>query len=246
MAGSKLRKSITKSLNPIEAGKAVGSSLVKDLGVAGWEDTWAQIYGKLGEEHHKAGKTTLEAQKEEKKEAPKTIFGGDLAPGEWLDLMGVTSPVKTTEKAKLAKKAPNEEQPKEQKKNAAPGIDYHREVATSSDRALTRQHTEVEQRIGEVMNELKRIVESSNKIIQDEFGKVTVEQTPTEVGKYHVNFLDWMLITLQTARQKVEDSGAWLSAMKSKKDKKGYWGMFKKHGTSFGMSNERQVATQTG
>ncbi len=220
---------------------------MRDLGIAGFEETYAQVAALQGQDHHKSLSTNkAEAPKEEQKEAPKTIFGGDLAPGEWLYLIGITSPVKASETAKQAKKAPHEEQPKEQKKNAAPGIDYHREVATSSDRALTRQHTEVEQRIGEVMNELKRIVESSNKIIQDEFGKVTVEQTPTEVGKYHVNFLDWMLITLQTARQKVEDSGAWLSTMKSKKDKKGYWGMFKKHGTSFGMSNERQVATQTG
>jgi hypothetical protein len=44
----------------------------------------------------------------------------------------------------------------------------------------------------------------------------------------------------------VEDSGAWLSAMSGKKGKKTYWSEFKKHGTSFGMSNERSVATQTG
>jgi hypothetical protein len=55
-----------------------------------------------------------------------------------------------------------------------------------------------------------------------------------------------MLTVIRGARMKVEDSGAWLSTMQGKKGKKNYWAMFKKHGTSFGMSNERQVATQTG
>jgi len=246
MAGSNLRKSLAKSLNPIEAGKAVGDALVKQGVIAGWEDTWAQVYGKLGEDHHKLGKDKSTPHKEEKKEAPKSLLGGDLAPGEWLDLIGITSPAKSSENAKQAHQTTQEEQPKEKYKNAEPGINYHREIVQSSETSNRRQLSEMEQKFEQIHDELKRLVESSNKIVQEEFAGVTLESTPKEVGKYHVNFLEWMLFAIQTARQKVEDSGAWLSAMKSKKDKKGYWGMFKKHGTSFGMSNERQVATQTG
>ena len=46
--------------------------------------------------------------------------------------------------------------------------------------------------------------------------------------------------------KKVEDSGAWLGKVQGKGAKKGYWGMFKQHGTTFGLSGERSVATQVG
>ncbi|HLD02068.1 MAG TPA: DUF5660 family protein, partial [Patescibacteria group bacterium] len=60
------------------------------------------------------------------------------------------------------------------------------------------------------------------------------------------NFFEWMLSVIRIARMKVEDSGAWMAALSSKKKGKGYWQMFKKHGTTFGMSHERNVSTQTG
>jgi hypothetical protein len=70
---------------------------------------------------------------------------------------------------------------------------------------------------------------------------------PKEVGKYHQNFFEWVLIQIQQARVRVEDSSSWLGAVNKKgQGQKGYGGMFKKHGTNFGMSNQRSVATQTG
>ena len=126
------------------------------------------------------------------------------------------------------------------------GIDYHREITHYAERAHHRENTELEQKVQEIVNELQRLVDSSSTLIQAEYQDVTVMQAPSEVGKYHLNFFDWMLSVIQNARMKVEDSGAWLSTMQSKKGKKNYWAMFKKHGTTFGMSNERQVSTQTG
>lgn len=126
------------------------------------------------------------------------------------------------------------------------GNEYHREITHYAERAHHREISEVEQRIQQVVAELQRLVDSSSTIIKAEFQDIAVMQTPTEVGKYHINFFDWMLSVIQNARMRVEDSGAWLASLQSKKGKKNYWAMFKKHGTSFGMSNERQVATQTG
>jgi hypothetical protein len=126
------------------------------------------------------------------------------------------------------------------------GIDYHREITHFAERAHHHENTELEQKVQEIVNELQRLVDSSSTLIQAEYQDIAVMQAPSEVGKYHVNFFDWMLSVIQNARMKVEDSGAWLTAMQSKKGKKNYWAMFKKHGTTFGMSNERQVSTQTG
>jgi hypothetical protein len=127
-----------------------------------------------------------------------------------------------------------------------PGISYKREMLHYREMAGRREYSEIDRKVQEIVIELQRLISSSDTVIRAEFQEIAVEQTPTEVGKYHINFFEWMLTVIRNARMKVEDSGAWLTAMQSKKGKRNYWAMFKKHGTTFGMSNERSVATQTG
>lgn len=126
-----------------------------------------------------------------------------------------------------------------------PGIDYRRDLLYGEKR-ITQENTQVIQvKIQEIVIELKRLTASS-KILQAEFKEITVEQRVEKPGKYHLSFFEWMLVVVRQARLKVEDAGAWLSATYAKKAKRNYWAMFKKHGTTFGLSGERVVATQTG
>lgn len=144
----------------------------------------------------------------------------------------------SAETKKRAEKAP-------QRIEAA--IDHHTDFVRSSERASKQETREIHQRLQEIMAELQKLVNSS-KVLQMEFAGVTVDQAPEQAGEYHLNFFDWLLLTIRQAREKVENSGAWLATGKKKNGKKGggYWDMFKKHGTTFGLSNERNVATQTG
>lgn len=126
-----------------------------------------------------------------------------------------------------------------------PGIDYRRNVLYG-ERKIAQENTQViEAKIQEVVIELKRLTASS-KILQAEFNEITVEQRVEKPGKYHLSFFEWMLSVVRQARVKVEDAGSWLTATYAKKAKRNYWAMFKKHGTTFGLSGERVVATQTG
>src|SRR3989344_3237438 len=126
-----------------------------------------------------------------------------------------------------------------------PGLDYRREVIDVV-RTGEKENTQVlNAKIAEILTELQKITAASAEIAI-EFKEVVVEQRIENPGEYHVTFFQWMLSLVKAARQKIEDSGAWLSVMKSKKKQKGYWTMFKKHGTTFGLSSERVVATQAG
>lgn len=127
----------------------------------------------------------------------------------------------------------------------APAIDYRREILDGAKYIGQKEHYEIKAKIQEIIVELKRIA-SSSKELQITFKEVVIEQRIQKPGKYHINFFDWVLTMLQIARMRIEDSGAWLATMKSKKGQKQYWNQFKQHGTSFGLSNERVVATQTG
>lgn len=156
---------------------------------------------------------------------------GDLTEGQAIDFS-------TASKTKTQKETPSYQ-------DIDPGFDYRREILYG-ERKIAQENTQVlETKIQEIVVELKRLTNSS-KMLEIEFREATVEQRIVNPGKYHISFFEWLLTVVKTARIKVEDSGAWLSMFQSKKAKRQYWNMFKKHGTTFGLSNERVVATQTG
>lgn len=154
---------------------------------------------------------------------------GDMKPGEAVNL-----------------KQKGYEKPEEKEKpHIEAGIDYKREIIYGTEMSERRNNRELETKLQEIVIELKRLA-SSSKVLQAEFREVTMEQRITKPGKYHVNFFEWVLTVVRSARMRVEDSGAWLSTMKNKKKSKSYWEQFKKKGTTFALSNERNVATQVG
>jgi len=125
------------------------------------------------------------------------------------------------------------------------GWDYTAEIIHAEKRISQTENRELNARVSEIIIELKKLAHSS-KELEIAFRDISVEQAPIMAGKYHLNFFEWMLSTIRSARMKMEDSANWASLFASKKGKREYWSLFKKHGTSFGLSGERTPATQTG
>lgn len=98
--------------------------------------------------------------------------------------------------------------------------------------------------IESVRAELKALA-SSIQSLNTEIKKAVAE-VPVDPGIYHVNFFERLRSILQVLREQVDDSRSWLTMSAGRKKKQGYWGMFKKHGTTFGLSNERSIATSAG
>lgn len=159
------------------------------------------------------------------KEKQKYV-SGDLQEGQELNLQ------------ELAEK-------KHEKREIEPGIDYSREIVHIGEQAVNRENQELEMQLREIMAEIKKLADSS-KELQMQFKEVAVEQHALKPGKYHKNFFQWLFSVIRTARMKVEDSGAWLAAMHSKKKSREYGALAKKYKTSFTLNNERTVATQVG
>lgn len=115
-------------------------------------------------------------------------------------------------------------------------------------RLWTYRDTETAREINELLEALKREVLAAQKISQSFLGdvaKITVEQAPAKTGVYHLNLLTWLLSLVREIREDLNLASTWLSAHNNKKAK-GYWGMFKKHGTGFAMSGERAIASSVG
>lgn len=125
-------------------------------------------------------------------------------------------------------------------------IDYRREILHGSERLSKQESYELKAQIEQIQMEIQQLLHST-KELEAVSKDVVVQHVPVRVGKYHKTFGAFVLAALHAARLKVEDSLACMSMVKGKgRKKQDYWGMFKQHGTTFGMSNERMVATQTG
>ena len=161
-------------------------------------------------------------------------LSGELRAGESLDLSNVN---------KQPQREPEAPQPD---RYVQPGIDYLREFRTVRERPIVTEDTrQIQGRIEQIIVELRKLTSRSSELAV-QFEKVTMEETPREPGTYHLNFFEWVFSVIQKARERIEESQTWLATFKSKKRERGYWNMFKKHGTTFGLSSERVVSTQTG
>ena len=195
--------------NPLKSLKGVGKSIAKSAGTATQEaarDMWNSILG---------------TGKYDKAASNKPKMGGDLTPGQAVDLQ------KAQEKT-----AP---------KNEAP-MNYFREIAQSGENTHMQEAAQMRQEVQAIIYELKRLA-SSTKAVQKDVEIAIGPSMPSKVGAYHKNFFEWMLIVIQDARKRVENAGAWLQTVKGKK--KGVFGRLKKNMNEL-MSGERSSSNQTG
>lgn len=102
----------------------------------------------------------------------------------------------------------------------------------------------LKQKIEVVRAELKTLA-TSLKSLNSEMQKAVME-IPVHPGIYHENFFERLRSILKVLREQIEDSRTWLATWSQRKQKKNFWGMYKKHGTQFGLSSERTLATQAG
>lgn len=106
---------------------------------------------------------------------------------------------------------------------------------------------EITQEVEAARAELKKATQELKKLGQDmaEVEKA-VDKMPVKPGVYHLTFFERLRQIIKFFRERIEESRTWLRLMTSKKKQKRYWTMYKKHGTKFGLSSERSVATQAG
>ncbi|MDO8515400.1 MAG: DUF5660 domain-containing protein [bacterium] len=125
---------------------------------------------------------------------------------------------------------------------------FHNTVIKNTQEVYNFEKEKEQQQIKQVLTNLAvevKNIQSQAAALSGDMNKITVEQIP-DPGKYHLNFFEWVLTMLRDIKKDIVKSRTWLSAFNSKKQKKGYWGMFKKHGMSFAMSDERSLATAAG
>lgn len=132
-----------------------------------------------------------------------------------------------------------------EKKDSATEKKEFRQTAYFEKVVFDQEKEKIKKEIEKLLHEIKTLALESTEV-QMEFSQISMEVVPPAPGAYHFNFFVHLLSLIKIARQKISESRTWLSLFKSKKKKKKYWAMFKKHGTKFALSGERGIATQAG
>jgi hypothetical protein len=105
--------------------------------------------------------------------------------------------------------------------------------------------TEMRRSMDEIRAEIQKLVKTS-KVVERTVKDASVDKTPVRPGKYHLSFFEFVLSVVKDATRKLEDTVHFGAIFTSKKKQRQYWSMYKKKGTTFGLSGERVVSTQTG
>lgn len=108
-----------------------------------------------------------------------------------------------------------------------------------------------EQKIGELRMQLQAIAVEIGKVAASTGNfatqvEISMIESPINPGVYHVIFFEKVLEFLQSFRKKIDQAVVWLGASNKRAEKKNYWSMYKKKGSSFLLSGESYAQRSAG
>ncbi len=156
----------------------------------------------------------------------KKPLSGDLTPGVSLEIADLFSG-KSKENEKLKAQLSTERNLHEEEKNL---------IKEKSDQLKLQLHA--------LMQEVLALAKTTQNL--GEQVEVASIQAPANPGVYHIVFFEKVLEFLKSFRQKIENAGLWLAASNKRAEKKNYWSMYKKKGSSFLLAPDHYLQRSAG
>lgn len=151
---------------------------------------------------------------------------GDLKPGESFEMNDVVSG-KEEENQKLRAQ-----------------ISLERTMNADQNRLALQKMNELRIQLQAISSEINKIaVSTSSLATQTEIAMIEVPQNP---GIYHIIFFEKVLEFLQSYRKKIDQAVVWLQSSNKRAQKKNYWSMYKKKGSSFLLSPDHFLQRSAG
>lgn len=210
-----------------------------------------------------SGEQSAEAKSRINYSEPTTVndelkaLGRGIIKSTWEDLLGATGSTfseqvlgfgvsgNLQEGQEVSLKKKQQEKKEEKSVTTSEHMEYFRSVNNADRMPETRMESEIRNSVDQIRMEIKKLIQTS-KIVEKTVKDATADKAPVKPGKYHISFFEFVLSVVREATRKLEDSASYGAIFTSKKQQSKYWSSYKKQGTTFGLSGERTVATQTG
>jgi hypothetical protein len=182
-----------------------------------------------------AGVQTTDLLKNTSEDFFRELFGlskaepnrsGELVPGEDLQISEVL-------KGK-----------EEENKKLRSQISLERRLSDEEKRITQEKSSQLRIELQAIMNEIEKVGQSmENLAVATE---VSMISTPAEPGVYHIHFFTSFLEFLQSFRKRIDLAVTWMQATNKRAEKKNYWTMYKKKGSSFLLSPDHYLTRSAG
>ncbi|MBI1864082.1 hypothetical protein HYS03_02635 [Candidatus Woesebacteria bacterium] len=157
---------------------------------------------------------------------PEKKYSGDITPGESLEIKDVFTG-RSEENQKLKSQ-----------------IFLERRLSQEEKARVEKKSNELKLQLHAIMQEVLALAQTTQNLGQEV--KVAAMQAPIEPGIYHVVFFEKLLEFIKSFRKKIEDAGVWLHASNKRAEKKNYWNMYKKKGSSFLLAPDHYLQRSAG
>jgi len=92
--------------------------------------------------------------------------------------------------------------------------------------------------------EIAKLAVSNQEFAQE--SKIAMMEIPLNPGIYHISFFEKLISFMQSFRKKIEEAVVWFQASNKRSEKKNYWTMYKKKGSSFLLAPDHYLQRSAG
>ncbi len=157
---------------------------------------------------------------------PQVKRSGEMRPGESFEMSRVISGKE------------------EENKKLRAQISLERNLSSDEKRLSQEKMQQLRVQLQAITVEIGKLAASTgNLATQTEIAMVEVPNSP---GIYHVIFFEKVLEFLRSFRQKIDQASVWLGNANKRAEKKNYWSMYKKKGSSFLLSPDHYSQRSAG
>jgi hypothetical protein len=153
-----------------------------------------------------------------RKSNPNKKASGDIHPGESLEFSDLISG-KHEENLKLRNQ-----------------IAFERRLAAEEKESSEKRSNELKVQLQALMQEVQYLAKTTQSIGEEV--EIAAMQAPAQPGVYHLIFFEKIIEFIRNFRKNIDSASAWLGSSNKRAEKKNYWAMYKKKGSSFLLSGE--------
>jgi len=132
----------------------------------------------------------------------------------------------------------------EENKHLRAQISLERQLSADERRVTQDKTNELKVQLQALMQEVQKVSASTQNLA--EATQVSMMTAPIEPGIYHITFFQNILEFLQSFRKKIDMAAIWLQGSNKRAEKKNYWSMYKKKGSSFLLSPDHYLQRSAG
>lgn len=123
-------------------------------------------------------------------------------------------------------------------------ISLERQLSNDEKRVSQENINSLRVELQAIMHEVQKVAVSTGNLAKE--AEIAAVQAPANPGVYHIVFFEKLLGFLQSFRKQIDEASVWLQTSNSRAEKKNYWSMYKKKGSSFLLSPDHYLQRSAG